>query len=101
VKVHDYVLTNEVRDGALAPRAWRVSTDDGVFWLAEAGSAARLVRLPLDGRARSGPDREAGPWSALARLASTAEAEAAGRWVRAGRSIASDAQVSQVADARP
>jgi hypothetical protein len=37
----------------------------------------------------------------LEALASTAEAEAAGRWVRGGRLIASNSDVSDVADAQP
>ena len=102
MKANGYVLANEVRDGALAPRAWRIATDEGVFWLAEAGNAARLIRLPLPGGIdRQAPPQDDGPWVALEALASTAEAEAAGRWVRGGRPVDSDPRASDVADARP
>ena len=67
--------------GAPAPRAWRIATNEGVFWLAEAGNAARLIRLPLPGGgATSEPPHVDGEWSALEALADTAEAEATGRW---------------------
>src|SRR4051812_22935533 len=35
-------------DGAGAPaRAWRISTDEGAFWLLQAGMTGRLLTLPL------------------------------------------------------
>lgn len=82
MKVDTYGLAATARDGAGRPRAWRISTPDGVFWLIENGTAARLVRLPLpdDDLADLRPDD--GPWAALVALATTAESEAAGRWVR-------------------
>jgi hypothetical protein len=102
VKVNGYVLANEIRDGAPAPRAWRIATDDGVFWLVEDGTAARLVRLSLpEGVEMLEPPHEDGPWAALAALASSAEAEAGGRWVRRGQPGAPDRRVSNVTDDRP
>ena len=100
MKVHGYALTNEVGDGAPAPRAWRIATDEGVFWLAEAGNTARLIGLPLpDGIDRQAPFQDDGPWAALAAFASTAEAEAAGRWVGGERPLAVNPQLSDTADA--
>jgi hypothetical protein len=83
MKVNGYTLANVYRDGAPPPRVWRITTDDGVLWLAEDGGRSRLIRLPLPhGDCDMSPDlddTQPGPCEALAL---TAETEAAGRWVR-------------------
>ena len=85
MKVNCYTLGGIRRDGGSTPRAWRISTDEGAFWLVEDGAASRLVQLPY---LESVGDREAHhgaePLDALTALACTAESEAAGRWVRRG-----------------
>jgi hypothetical protein len=101
VKVHGYRLSTRAGDDARAPRAWRIATDAGAFWLVEDGTAARLVRLPLPGVVQE-PElpRDDEPWAALEALATVAEAKAAGRWVRAGRARPTDLLVGDVADDR-
>ena len=46
MKVNCYTLGGVRCDGGSTPRAWRISTDEGVFWLVEDGTASRLARLP-------------------------------------------------------
>jgi hypothetical protein len=103
MQVNGYGLATGGWDGGDAPRAWRISTGDGVFWLVEDGAVARLVRLPLHGDGEDWvPVPDAGPWAALIELAGTAEAEAAGRWVRGGRvPPVEDHQVDDIADDQP
>jgi hypothetical protein len=86
MKVSCYTLTTAPCDGGPAPRAWRIATQDGVFWLVKAGADARLVRLPRPGGHTGDRPRPDGDlWTALEALASTAEAVAADRWVRSGQ----------------
>ncbi len=85
MKVNGYTLAPVAQDGD-RPRAWRISTADAVFWLVESGTVARLARLALPpGLAHSIPRQEGEPWAALGALATTAETEAAGRWIRGGQ----------------
>jgi hypothetical protein len=83
MKVNSYTLTGVRRDSAPSPRVWRITTDDGVLWLATDGGKSRLIRLPLpfsDGDMKG--DLDDTPHSPCDALALTAETEAAGRWVR-------------------
>lgn len=66
-------------------RAWRISTDDGVFWLLQSGTTARLVTLPTPGElgTRTATMRDAVMARGVA-LALEAETAAASRWVRQG-----------------
>jgi hypothetical protein len=99
VKVNAYSLATGFRDGAPTPRAWRISTTDGVFWLVEDGKVARVVRLPLPMNVERRASLHAGePWSALEALAETAETEAAGAWVRGGRSAAPELGAKSISD---
>ena len=85
MKVNGYTLATVARDGC-PPRAWWISTADGVFWLVDSGTVARFARLalPVD-LAGIAPRHDGEPWAALEAFATTAEAEAAGRWIRGGR----------------
>jgi hypothetical protein len=86
MNVKSYRLTQMRRDGASPPRIWRISTDDGVVWLAEEGGRSRLIRLPLPvGDGDKVAYLEGVGRSPCDALALTAETEAAGRWVRNGR----------------
>ena len=86
MKVNPYMLTGVRRDGAPPPRIWRISTDDGVLWLAEDGGRSRLIRLPFPvGDGDNVAYLEEVGQSPCEALALTAETEAAGRWVRNGR----------------
>jgi hypothetical protein len=83
MKVNSYTLANVHRDGTPPPRVWRISTDDGVLWLAEDGGRSRLIRLPLpiNDADKVAYLEEVGQ-SPCEALALTAETEAASRWVR-------------------
>ena len=96
--VNCYTLTTETCDGGPAPRAWRIATEDGVFWLVTSGGAARLVRLPQPG-SHSGdrPLPDGDPWAAVEALAYTAETVVADRWVRGGQPAPPDHRVGDVA----
>lgn len=66
------------QDGVVsAPRLWRISTLDGVYWLYEDGPQTRLLRLPLPGDAPPGHDAA----STGVALALEAETAAARHWV--------------------
>ncbi len=71
--------------GEAPSRAWRVSTVEGVYWLLQSGTAARLLALPLPAeppiRGTAAPDCLTAQGVALALAAETA---AASRWVRQG-----------------
>jgi hypothetical protein len=84
LRVNRYQLSTDGWDGSPAPRAWRISTPDGVFWLAEDGTETRLIRLPdpsEHGNDGAGPVDES--WTSCEMLALAAETEAASRWTRA------------------
>jgi hypothetical protein len=84
LRVNRYQLSADTWDGSPAPRAWRISTPEGVFWLAEDGGATRLIRLPdptEQGDEGTGPADRAG--ATCETLALAAETEAASRWTRA------------------
>jgi hypothetical protein len=85
MKVDVFALKPPDASTGAPPRAWRISTADGVFWLLQSTSSSRLLRFPSP--AAAADDRASGHDGLLARgvsLAVTAEAEAAGRWVRRG-----------------
>jgi hypothetical protein len=85
MKVNVFVLPAQGASTDALPRVWRVSTDDGVFWLLQDGAASRLLALPLPGglamRATTTGDDVSSRGVALALEAETAAAE---RWVRRG-----------------
>jgi hypothetical protein len=88
MKVNGYSLTGVRRDVASAPRVWRISTADGVLWLAEDGGRSRLIRLPVpagdsDAVAYSEEDGRA-PCEAFALAAETV---AARRWVHTASAL--------------
>jgi hypothetical protein len=102
VKVNGYTPATGGRDGAPSPRAWRISTDDGVFWLVEDGGLARLIRLPLpSGGGDGGAYRDEGACTACETLALTAETEAAGRWVRGERAGQATDRANEVSNEPP
>src|SRR5690606_31909260 len=79
VKVNVYYLSAGRRDGAPPPCALRIATTEGVFWLAQDGEAARLIRLPQPGDGEVDVGHEDGAWTTCATLALNAETEAASR----------------------
>jgi hypothetical protein len=84
LQVNRYQVPADGWDDASAPRAWRISTPDGVFWLAEDGADTRLIRLPVPsevGDLDTLPNDET--WTSCEMLALAAETEAASRWTRA------------------
>jgi hypothetical protein len=85
MKVSVFVLPAQGAGTAAPPRAWRVSTDDGVFWLLQDGATSRLLTLPLPGELaiRAATTRDDVPARGMA-LALEAETAAAERWVRRG-----------------
>jgi hypothetical protein len=92
MKVNGYTLTDVRRDGAPAPRVWRIATDNGVLWLAEDGGRSRLIRLPLPvGDGDTVAYFEGVGQSPCEALALTAETEAACRWVRRAPVVARSA----------
>lgn len=67
------------------PRAMRIATVEGVFWLVQDGPAARLVLLPPHVEPAAGaPPGEGSQQPAWLALALAAETEAASRWIRQG-----------------
>ncbi|MFN8637534.1 MAG: hypothetical protein U0893_27085 [Chloroflexota bacterium] len=85
MKVNLFVLPTVGASAATLPRAWRISTDDGVFWLLQDGATSRLLELPPPGELamRTPPARDTVPARGVA-LALEAETAAAERWVRRG-----------------
>lgn len=85
MQVNSYIVARAGQAEAGRPRAWRISTPDAVFWLAQDGAQSRLVRLPLpSGDADEGTYFDDGTRTACEALALTAETETANRWVRLG-----------------
>lgn len=85
MKVDIFRLTRSGASASAQPEAIRISTAEGVFWLAHDGGSARLVLLPS--RARSSddaPTHRAEEYPAWLALALAAETEAASRWTRQG-----------------
>jgi hypothetical protein len=63
-------------------RAWRISTDEGVFWLLQDGATARLLTLPLPGQHAARTTMRDDVSARGVALALEAETVAASRWVR-------------------
>lgn len=97
MKVNVFALPAPNASIGAPSRAWRISTDEGVFWLLQTGMTARLLMLPLPGK----PDartttRDDVPAQGVA-LALEAEMAAASRWVRQGNVGQRDATAPIVA----
>jgi hypothetical protein len=84
LKVDAFTLRSHGASTGSLPRAWRISTPEGVFWLLHRGTAARLLSFPRPVAAAGGCADAAGDLGQGVTLALAAETEAASRWVRQG-----------------